>query len=69
MLCFSIDDLLRDSDSEDEGDSKQKQKGSKEKKTEGRKKGSAWLKEGQAGSKDDIVDFLDPSVSKRVLGE
>ncbi len=64
LLCLScsINDILRDTDSELEGDestpaSRGKKKG---------KSGAAWLKEGK--TEEDIVDFLDPSVSKKVLG-
>lgn len=62
-FIFRIDDLLRDTDSEDEADAETKKAKSKKDST---KRGSAWLKE---TSTEDIVDFLDPSVSKKVLGK
>ncbi|XP_038070845.1 RRP12-like protein [Patiria miniata] len=68
----TIDELLQDSESEtdDEEDEKakgkgQKVKGRKTKKQLASKQGAAWLKEGQ--QEDTPLDFLDPSVSKRVL--
>ncbi len=65
MQC-RIDELLQDSDSELE---EEESKGQKKVKVKGRpeKSGKAWLKEG--GEESDIVDFLDPSVSKKVIGE
>ena len=61
FLITSIDDLLRDTDSEEE------EAGEKDvtKRKMNVKKGSAWLKE---GGNEDIVDFLDPSVAKKVFG-
>ncbi|XP_022106693.1 RRP12-like protein [Acanthaster planci] len=67
----TIDELLQDSESEtDEEEEKakgkgQKVKGRKSKKQQASKQGAAWLKEGQ--QEDTPLDFLDPSVSKRVL--
>lgn len=62
----SMEEILRETDSEDEEDGdeekKQKVKGKRSKKATGR--GSTWLKE---DDKDEPIDFLDPSVSKRVL--
>ena len=63
MNCFlfaSINDLLRDTDSEEEAE----ERDVKNKKMNVKKR-SAWLKE---GGNEDIVDFLDPSVAKKVLG-
>uniref|UniRef100_A0A3B3XUI3 Uncharacterized protein n=1 Tax=Poecilia mexicana TaxID=48701 RepID=A0A3B3XUI3_9TELE len=57
----SIEDILAESDSdlsEDEGKSRNTQKKS------GKRKGKAWLKEGEG---DDPLNFLDPKVSQRVL--
>ncbi|XP_033632668.1 RRP12-like protein [Asterias rubens] len=68
----SIEELLQDSESEtdEEDDDKakgkgQKVKGRKSKKHQAREQGAAWLKEGQ--SEEAPLDFLDPSVSRRVL--
>lgn len=60
----SIDELLRDTDSEmdDEDDSK-KSRVKKGKKKHGK---DAWLME---TGDDEIVDFMDPTASKQVLGE
>lgn len=65
-FCFllqSIEDILAESDSdlsEDEGKpAKAQKKGGKQ------QKGRAWLKEGED---DDPLNFLDPKVSQRVLG-
>ncbi|WAR21706.1 RRP12-like protein [Mya arenaria] len=60
----SIDDLLKDSDSEPEEEdkakkSKVKDKGQKVKKAQG---GQAWLQE---GGDDDITDFMDTSAAKK----
>ncbi|XP_052773393.1 RRP12-like protein [Mya arenaria] len=62
----SIDDLLKDSDSEPEEEdkakkSKVKDKGQKVKKAQG---GQAWLQE---GGDDDITDFMDTSAAKKVM--
>ena len=67
--CLSIEDILADSDSDmsdDEGG-----KGSKGQKKAGKQqqqqqKGRAWLKEGE---EDEPLNFLDPTVSQRVLGK
>ena len=61
-LFPSIDDLLRDTDSELENEVETKKKRPAKK----RRGGEAWLKEGQ---EDHIVDFLDPNAAKKVLGE
>ena len=58
-----IDDLLKDSDSEMEDDSKSPAAADKKQKG---KAGQAWLRE---GGEEEIVDFLDASVSKKVLGK
>lgn len=59
FVCFSIEEILAESDSdlsEDEGKAQKKM---------GRvQKGRAWLKEGEG---DDPLNFLDPKVSQRVL--
>ena len=67
MRCFSysINDILRDTDSELEEDESAAASRGKKKEKKGRKTGAAWLREGK---EEDIVDFLDPSVSKKVLG-
>lgn len=62
-LLFSIEDILAESDSdlsEDEGKASNAQK-----KAGKQQKGRAWLKE---GGEDDPLNFLDPKVSQRVLG-
>lgn len=59
----SIEDILAESDSdmsEDEGKA-----GNSQKKGGKTQKGRAWLKEGE---EDDPLNFLDPKVSQRVLG-
>lgn len=53
-------------DDEDAKDTKTKVKGRKAKKLAGQR-GKAWLKEGE--KEDTPLDFLDPSVSRRVLGK
>ena len=71
----SIEEILQETDSEsdDEGkeedakDKRSKVKGHKSKKLAGQR-GKAWLKEGDQ-DEDAPLDFLDPSVSKRVLGK
>lgn len=62
-LLFSIEDILAESDSdlsEDEGKT-----GNAQKKAGKSQKGRAWLREGE---EDDPLNFLDPKVSQRVLG-
>ncbi|ELU03860.1 hypothetical protein CAPTEDRAFT_226490 [Capitella teleta] len=62
----SIEDILHDSDSEMEDDTDDKRnKRPQKKKATRAKEGATWLKEG--GTDEGIIDFLDPSVSKRVL--
>ena len=56
---FSVDELLRDTDSEEEDETKKKAHKPKDK-TQAK---LAWLQEGG-----DIMDFLDPSASRKVLG-
>ncbi|XP_074641768.1 RRP12-like protein isoform X2 [Tubulanus polymorphus] len=65
----TIEELLRDTDSELENDDKDdNMKGKKKKLTkkaqQGQKSGAAWLKE---GGDEEILDFMDPSISKKVL--
>jgi hypothetical protein len=55
--------VLRDTDSELEDDDQPKAQ--KKKKKSAKKEGASWLKEG--GDEEDIIDFLDPSVAKKVL--
>lgn len=54
-----MDELLRDTDSEEEGETKGA--GKPRDRTQAK---LAWLQEGG-----DIMDFLDPSASKKVLGK
>lgn len=67
----SIEEILQETDSESEDeddnakDAKSKVKGRKAKKLDGRQRGKAWLKESE--HEDTPLDFLDPSVSRRVL--
>lgn len=64
-LCYSIDDLLRDTDSDmDEGDDDQVNKLSKKHRKTKQGKG-AWLME---TGEDEIVDFMDPAAAKQVIG-
>lgn len=53
-------------DSEDEEEELEEQKRGKEGRKQARQKGQAWLKEGE---EDEPLNFLDPNVSQRVLGE
>ena len=66
--CFaSIEELLRDTDSElEEGEDPKTRKKKLSKKSAKAKKGSAWLKE---EGDEEIVDFMDSSVTKKVLGK
>lgn len=63
----SVDELLRDTDSEledeEEGKKKKQVKGQKQK-VSTKKSGSVWLQE---GNEMEITDFLDPNTSKKVL--
>uniref|UniRef100_A0A8C3CN82 Ribosomal RNA processing 12 homolog n=1 Tax=Cairina moschata TaxID=8855 RepID=A0A8C3CN82_CAIMO len=60
----SMEEILADSeDSEDEEEERQR---GKARKKQARQKGQAWLKEGE---EDEPLNFLDPNVSQRVLGE
>ncbi|CAC5426030.1 RRP12 [Mytilus coruscus] len=60
----SVEELLRDSDSEMEDDDNKKSRGQKSKKNKDSIKAKlAWLQEGA----DDIVDFLDTNASKKVM--
>ena len=61
-----MDDLLRDTDSELEEEDEKKSKDQMSKKNQDPIKAKlAWLQEGA----DDIVDFLDPNASKKILGK
>ncbi|KAL4231185.1 pre-rRNA processing protein [Mactra antiquata] len=61
----SIDDLLKDSDSELEDDKTEKSKVKKQKtKVVAKETGKAWLHE---GDDDDITDFMDTSAAKKVM--
>lgn len=63
-FLFSIEDILAETDSdmsEDEGQPRNAQKRAVKP-----RKARAWLKEGED---DDPLNFLDPKVSQRVLGE
>lgn len=60
-VCFSIEDILAESDSD-----LSEEEGKAQKKTGKVQKGRAWLKEGE---EDDPLNFLDPKVSQRVLGK
>lgn len=64
MLLFScsIDDLLKDSDSEDEEKKVKKAKVTKKQASAPQ----AWLRE---GGDDDITDFMDTSAAKKVMGK
>lgn len=53
-------------DSEDEEEEEEERQRSKERRKQARQKGQAWLKEGE---EDEPLNFLDPNVSQRVLGE
>ena len=62
-FSLSIDDLLKDSDDEDELDVKAKAQKTGKK---SRVAGKAWLHE---GGDEDITDFMDVSAAKKVMGE
>lgn len=65
MSFYSVEELLRESDSEMEDDDNKKSRGQKSKKNKDSIKAKlAWLQEGA----DDIVDFLDTNASKKVMG-
>ncbi len=68
-FIYSIEEILQESESEsDDEDEKVKgQKGGAKAKRPIAKRGKAWLKEG--GDTAEPLDFLDPSISKRVLGK
>ncbi|XP_023785501.1 RRP12-like protein isoform X2 [Cyanistes caeruleus] len=57
----SMEEILADSEDEEE---EEEQHRSKERKKQARQKGQAWLKEGED---DEPLNFLDPSVSQRIL--
>lgn len=58
-----MEEILADSEEEEEEEERQQ---SKERRKQARQKGQAWLKEGE---EDEPLNFLDPNVSQRVLGE
>ena len=74
MCCFcSIEDILRDTDSELEADDDDVNAAGKGKKSKAKKaskepksEAAAWLREG--AEDEDIVDFLDPSIVKKITG-
>lgn len=59
-----MEEILADSEDEEEEEEERQQ--SKERRKQARQKGQAWLKEGE---EDEPLNFLDPNVSQRVLGE
>lgn len=61
----SIEEILAESDSDLSGDEGKAGRAQKQKRAVKTQKGRAWLKEGQ---EDDPLNFLDPKVSQRVLG-
>lgn len=63
-LLTSMEEILADSEDEEE-EEEERQRG-KEWRKQARQKGQAWLKEGE---EDEPLNFLDPNVSQRVLGE
>ena len=67
FYCCALDrinELLKDSDSEISDGEDVKTKTKKKSKSQKSKKGAAWIKEGDG----DIVDFMDSSVAKKLLG-
>uniref|UniRef100_A0A8B9ZB12 Ribosomal RNA processing 12 homolog n=1 Tax=Anas platyrhynchos TaxID=8839 RepID=A0A8B9ZB12_ANAPL len=60
----SMEEIL--ADSEDSEEEEEEQQRGKARKKQARQKGQAWLKEGE---EDEPLNFLDPNVSQRVLGE
>ena len=67
ILCyFSFEELLPDTDSEMDDDEDDKGKKKKGAGSEVKQKGvAAWLREDM---EEDIIDFMDPGVSKKILG-
>jgi hypothetical protein len=67
-LISSIDELLKDSDSEPEEAEKDKRPKLKAKRSMkgNQETGKAWLHE---GGDDDITDFMDTSAAKKVMGK
>lgn len=63
-LLPSMEEILAESEDEEEEEEEWQQ--SKERRKQARQKGQAWLKEGE---EDEPLNFLDPNVSQRVLGE
>lgn len=59
-----MEEILADSEDEEEEEEERQQ--SREWRKQARQKGQAWLKEGED---DEPLNFLDPNVSQRVLGE
>lgn len=64
LSSSSIEEILAESDSDLSEDEGKDRKGKQKKKP--KQKGQAWLKEGE---EDEPLNFLDPKVSQRVLGE
>ena len=59
-----MEEILADSEEEEEEEEERRR--GKVRKKQARQKGQAWLKEGE---EDEPLNFLDPNVSQRVLGE
>ena len=64
FFVFSIEEIL--ADSEDEEDEEEERSRGKEQRRLARQRSRAWLKEGGG---DEPLNFLDPKVAQRVLGE
>lgn len=64
LSVLSIEEIL--ADSEDEEDEEEERSRGKEQQRLARQRGRAWLKEGGG---DEPLNFLDPKVAQRVLGE
>lgn len=64
FLACSLEEVLADSDSDLEGDSKPSERKQSRKMLQQRER--AWLKEGEG---DEPLNFLDPNVAQRVLGK
>jgi len=66
MCCFieSVDELIHSSDSEMEGLTEEPASKKSRRAAREEKRSKAWLKEDE-----DIVDFLDPSASRKVVGK
>lgn len=61
---LSIEEILADSEEEEEEEEERSQ--AKERRRLARQRSQAWLKEGGG---DEPLNFLDPKVAQRVLGE